>query len=121
MSYDMDATLETLAEFEKELENRKTLLRDTNLKMPRASSFSTTAAARIPAQPCSKRTSSPVERIREDTMESKNTIAYLAEKYGLFLTVSNLTEILQVSRPVIDNLILTGDLPCAKVDRKSVV
>ncbi len=118
MSYDMDATLETLAEFEKELENRKTLLRDTNLKMPRASSFSTTAAARIPAQPCSKRTSSPVERIREDTMESKNTIAYLAEKYGLFLTVSNLTEILQVSRPVIDNLILTGDLPCAKVGKQ---
>lgn len=30
MSYDMDATLETLAEFEKELENRKTLLRDAN-------------------------------------------------------------------------------------------
>lgn len=30
MSYDMDATLETLAEFEKELNDRKTLLRDSN-------------------------------------------------------------------------------------------
>lgn len=57
-------------------------------------------------------------RIKEETMESKNTIAYLSEKYGLFLTVSNLTEILQVSRPVIDNLILPGDLPCAKVGKQ---
>lgn len=47
-----------------------------------------------------------------------DVISYLSGQYGMFLTVSDLTRILQVSRPVIDALILTGDLPCAKVGKQ---
>ena len=47
------------------------------------------------------------------TQSDVNTISYLSEQYGMFLTVSDIMTILRVSRPVVDNLILTGELPCA--------
>lgn len=37
------------------------------------------------------------------------------EQYGFFLTVADLTELLKVSRFVIDRLLKTGQLPAAKV------
>ena len=45
-------------------------------------------------------------------------LSHLIETYGPFLTVTNMTEILHVSRPNIDHLIATGDLPAAKIGRQ---
>ena len=45
-------------------------------------------------------------------------LSYLLDRYGPFLTVSNMTDILQVSRPGIDNLIATGNLPAAKIGKQ---
>ena len=50
---------------------------------------------------------------------SDSVLSYLIGLYGPFLTVTNMTEILQVSRPVIDRLIGTGDLPAAKVGKQN--
>lgn len=52
------------------------------------------------------------------TQSDVNTISYLSEQYGMFLTVSDIMTILRVSRPVVDNLILTGELPCAKAGKQ---
>ena len=45
-------------------------------------------------------------------------LSHLIETYGPFLTVSNMTDILQVSRPNIDRLIAIGDLPAAKIGKQ---
>ena len=45
-------------------------------------------------------------------------LSYLLDQYGPFLTVSNITAILHVSRPNIDHLIATGNLPAAKIGRQ---
>lgn len=37
------------------------------------------------------------------------------EQYGFFLTVADMTELLKVSRFVIDRLLKTGQLPASKV------
>lgn len=47
-----------------------------------------------------------------------SVLSYLLGLYGPFLTVSNMTDILQVSRPNIDHLIAIGDLPAAKIGRQ---
>ncbi len=47
-----------------------------------------------------------------------SVLSYLLDKYGPFLTVSNMIEVLQVSRPGIDHLIVTGDLPAAKIGKQ---
>jgi len=46
------------------------------------------------------------------------TFALLSSQYGCFLTVSDVAKIMNVSRPVIDNLKNSGDLPFAKVGRQ---
>ena len=48
-----------------------------------------------------------------------SVLAYLLNQYGPFLTVTNMTEILHVSRPNIDHLIATGDLPAARIGRQN--
>ena len=47
-----------------------------------------------------------------------SVVTYLLTQYGPFLTVSNITDILHVSRPNIDHLIAIGDLPAAKIGRQ---
>lgn len=47
-----------------------------------------------------------------------SVLSYLLGLYGPFLTVTNMTDILQVSRPNIDHLIAVGDLPAAKIGRQ---
>lgn len=47
-----------------------------------------------------------------------SVLSYLLGLYGPFLTVANMTDILQVSRPNIDHLIAVGDLPAAKIGRQ---
>ena len=42
----------------------------------------------------------------------------LFDQYGPFLSVDNITDILQVSRPGIDSLLAAGDLPAARVGRQ---
>lgn len=49
---------------------------------------------------------------------NESVLSYLLDKYGPFLTVSNMTEILHVSRPGIDQLIATGSIPAAKIGRQ---
>lgn len=55
---------------------------------------------------------------RQNTPQPNDSVlSHLIDKYGPFLTVSNMTEILHVSRPHIDKLIDSGDLPAAKIGR----
>ena len=50
--------------------------------------------------------------------ENDSVLSRLLDQYGPFLSVDNMTDILQVSRPGIDNLLATGDLPAAKIGRQ---
>ena len=53
------------------------------------------------------------------TQKSNDTVlSRLLDQYGPFLSLDNLTEILQVSRPGIDSLLAAGDLPAAKIGRQ---
>ena len=49
---------------------------------------------------------------------NKDVISYLIDTYGVFLTVDNITEIIKVSRPIVDGLIRSGDLPSIRVGRQ---
>ena len=51
------------------------------------------------------------------TKDESYTLA-LIQKYGIFLTVTDLAELLKVSRPVIDSLIQAGKIPAVKVGRQ---
>lgn len=39
----------------------------------------------------------------------------LTQEYGMFLTVTDMTKLLKVSRPVIDRMLKCGRLPAAKL------
>lgn len=54
----------------------------------------------------------------KSTSSAETVLSHLLAQYGPFLTVSNMTDILQVSRPNIDHLIAVGDLPAAKIGRQ---
>ena len=49
---------------------------------------------------------------------NESVLSYLLDQYGPFLTVTNMTEILHVSRPHIDHLLATGNLPAARIGRQ---
>lgn len=48
-------------------------------------------------------------------LDNSNVITGVYSKYGAFLTVSDLTEILKVSRFVVDRMLKTGQLPAVKL------
>ena len=48
-------------------------------------------------------------------LDNSNVITGVYSKYGAFLTVRDLTEILKVSRFVVDRMLKTGQLPAAKL------
>ena len=48
-------------------------------------------------------------------MVTPQNIATTANEYGVFLTVTDMAELLKVSRFVIDRMLKTGQLPAAKL------
>ena len=50
----------------------------------------------------------------KDTILETEYMNSLIEKYGYMLKVEDLCEILQVSRPVVDRMLIGGDIPAAK-------
>lgn len=54
-------------------------------------------------------------------VSNDSVFSRLFDQYGPFLSVDNMTDILRVSRPNIDRLIATGDLPAAKIGKQSRV
>ena len=48
-------------------------------------------------------------------LDNSNVITGVYSKYGAFLTVTDLTKILKVSRFVVDRMLKTGQLPAAKL------
>ena len=48
-------------------------------------------------------------------LDNSNVITDVYSKYGAFLTVTDLTKILKVSRFVVDRMLKTGQLPAAKL------
>jgi excisionase family DNA binding protein len=49
-----------------------------------------------------------------DYMLKKSFMDAIVEKYGLFLGVKDMCEILHISRPLVDQLIATRDLPAVR-------
>lgn len=49
---------------------------------------------------------------------SKDVISYLIDMYGVFLSVDDMAKIVKVSRPIVDGLIRSGDLPTIRVGRQ---
>ncbi len=43
------------------------------------------------------------------------SVSAVYEKHGMFLTVADLTELLKVSRYVVDRMLKTGQLPAARL------
>jgi len=50
--------------------------------------------------------------------KDNDVIAYLIDTYGVFLSVDDLAKIVKVSRPIVDGLIRSGDLPTIRVGRQ---
>ena len=49
---------------------------------------------------------------------SDSVLSHLISEYGPYLTVANMTDILQVSRVNIDRMLAVGDIPAAKIGRQ---
>lgn len=47
-----------------------------------------------------------------------SVLSHLIDEYGPYLTVANITDILQVSRANIDHMLAVGDIPAAKIGRQ---
>ena len=51
----------------------------------------------------------------EELNRTQSAASTIVSEHGTFLTVADLTEILKVSRFVIDRMLKTGQLPAAKI------
>ncbi len=49
---------------------------------------------------------------------SDSVLSHLIAEYDPYLTVANMTDILQVSRVNIDRMLAVGDIPAAKIGRQ---
>ena len=59
-----------------------------------------------------------------NTRTSKTEYAYmdmLIQKYGYFLTVTDICEILKVSRRIVDPMIRSGEIPSERIGKRSRV
>jgi len=57
--------------------------------------------------------------VKQNPNKSNDSVlSHLIAEYGPYLTVANMTDILQVSRGSIDHMLAVGDIPAARIDRQ---